>query len=610
MRFLLLVTLFCMSLFSAELTSAQLQLIQSSGYSQEDINKALGSTTKQEVIEKKEQVIQNSIVKEDVKQDVLAELKRYASQFFQNKNSIDPYSIPTPQNYMLNYADKLSITIFGGQNQKFNLAISKDGNITIPQVGELKLIGMSFEEAKKLITDETKKAYPNSTNILVDISEFTSIQVTISGLVNAPGLYNLSSFSTIKDALINSGGILNSGSYRNISLKREGKIIKSFDLYNLVRYGNNNSDMVLKSGDIIVVNPIKTEIILKGQVNNPAIYELNNGESFRNLFDFASGLEAKANRNAIKLKRYINNTIKVYTLSLDELYKMTPQNGDDIEVFALSAQNANLVKISGNILIPGEKELPRDAKLSTLLNSELKNFGQNGFFKADTNYDYALIKNLDTSKSFNLKKVLDSTSDVTLKSGDEIIIYNKKDLQDVPYIYANGDIVKEDKRKYDYYDGLKAKDLFSIVNFKTEKQEGDIRVALNPDKTKIQVNRVENNQKITHIIDIKTNGNFPIKAYDDIVFFDFAKTNSIAKAIIKGEIFIPGTYNITEKTTINDLITIAGGFTKKTLMSRCEVARYEVKGDQRIRTILSLDLKKAMDLNLQVFEDDEWSILP
>ena len=608
MRFLLLVTLFCMSLFSAELTSAQLQLIQSSGYSQEDINKALGSTTKQEVIEKKEQVIQNSIVKEDVKQDVLAELKRYASQFFQNKNSIDPYSIPTPQNYMLNYADKLSITIFGGQNQKFNLAISKDGNITIPQVGELKLIGMSFEEAKKLITDETKKAYPNSTNILVDISEFTSIQVTISGLVNAPGLYNLSSFSTIKDALINSGGILNSGSYRNISLKREGKIIKSFDLYNLVRYGNNNSDMVLKSGDIIVVNPIKTEIILKGQVNNPAIYELNNGESFRNLFDFASGLEAKANRNAIKLKRYINNTIKVYTLSLDELYKMTPQNGDDIEVFALSAQNANLVKISGNILIPGEKELPRDAKLSTLLNSELKNFGQNGFFKADTNYDYALIKNLDTSKSFNLKKVLDSTSDVTLKSGDEIIIYNKKDLQDVPYIYANGDIVKEDKRKYDYYDGLKAKDLFSIVNFKTEKQEGDIRVALNPDKTKIQVNRVENNQKITHIIDIKTNGNFPIKAYDDIVFFDFAKTNSIAKAIIKGEIFIPGTYNITEKTTINDLITIAGGFTKKTLMSRCEVARYEVKGDQRIRTILSLDLKKAMDLNLQVFEDDEWSI--
>jgi protein involved in polysaccharide export with SLBB domain len=366
--------------------------------------------------------------------------------------------------------------------------------------------------------------------------------------------------------------------------------------------------MVLKSGDIIIVNPIKTEITLKGLVNNPAIYELNSNESFKSLFDFASGLDAKANKNAIKLKRYMNNTIKVYTLSLDELFKMTPQNGDDIEVFALSAQNANLVKISGNVLIPGEREVPKDTKLSTLLNTELQNFGQNGFFKADTNYDYALIKNLDSSRSFNLKNILAKQDDITLKSGDEILIYNKSDLQDIPYIYANGDIVKEDKRKYNFYDGLKAKDLFNIVNFKTEKIVNDTRIALNPDKTKVQVNRLENNKKITYLVDIKTNGNFEIKPYDDISFFDFSNTNSIAKAAIKGEIFIPGTYNITENTTINNLIDIAGGFTKKTLMSKCEVARYEVKGNQRVRTILSLDLKKAMDLNLQVFEDDEWTI--
>jgi polysaccharide biosynthesis/export protein len=43
-------------------------------------------------------------------------------------------------------------------------------------------------------------------------------------------------------------------------------------------------------------------------------------------------------------------------------------------------------------------------------------------------------------------------------------------------------------------------------------------------------------------------------------------------------------------------------------MSRCEVARYETKNDQRVRTILSLDLKKAMELNLEVLEDDEWTI--
>ena len=636
MRFTLLVLLFCINLISAELSSSQLQLIQNAGYTQEDVNKFLSTTTKEDVEEKKKQIINNSIdlkpndiksngiksneIKSNdfkvndkldnqvLKKDEPKPLTRYASLFFQNKNNIDPYSVPTPENYMLNYGDKLSVTIFGGQNQKFALQINKEGKITIPQVGELKIIGLSFIEAKKLIMDETKKAYPNSTDILVDISEFTSIQVTISGLVNAPGLYNLSSFSTVKDALMNSGGILDSGSYRNISLKRDGNIIKTFDLYSLVRYGNNSSDMVLKSGDIIVVNPIKTEVTLKGLVKNPAIYELNNNESFKSLIDFASGLDAKANKNAINLKRYVNNSIKVHTLTLEDLYKMTPQNGDEIEVFELSAQNANLVKISGNVLIPGEKELPKDGKLSTLLNNELKIFGKNGFFKIDTNYDYALVKNLDESKSFNLKKVLDSENDITLKSGDEIIIYNKSELQNLPYVYANGEVVNDTKRKYDYYDGMKAKDLFSLVNFNTEKIIDNKRISLSPDKSKIQINRVEKNQKITHLIDMKTNGDFAIKPYDEITFFDFSKTNEIQKATIKGEIFIPGTYNISDNTTINDLVKIAGGITKKTLMNRCEVARYETKDNQRVRTILTLDLKKAMDLNLQVFEDDEWTI--
>ena len=72
MRFLLLVTLFCLSLFSAEFTSTQLQMIQNAGYTQEDINKALAATSKDQVdlnkaqIEdpKKTQIVENTIVAE------------------------------------------------------------------------------------------------------------------------------------------------------------------------------------------------------------------------------------------------------------------------------------------------------------------------------------------------------------------------------------------------------------------------------------------------------------------------------------------------------------------------------------------------------------------
>ena len=132
---------------------------------------------------------------------------------------------------------------------------------------------------------------------------------------------------------------------------------------------------------------------------------------------------------------------------------------------------------------------------------------------------------------------------------DEIKIFAKDELQQKPYIFASGMIVSDEKRKYDYIEGLKAKDLFSIVNFKSEIIKDERRVSLYPDKTKVQVNRVENNQKITYLVDIATEGNFAIKKYDEIVFFDFDSTNDISKATIKGKIFIPGTYNITQITT-------------------------------------------------------------
>ncbi|GGD34928.1 hypothetical protein GCM10012288_06120 [Malaciobacter pacificus] len=606
MRYLLVVCLLFINLFAIQLSPEQIMMAKQAGISQSQIDSAI--VQKEQASEQsvaKEQVVQNDLVSTTTK----VQLQRFGSQFFNNKNKINPYSMPTPSNYILNYEDKLNIVIYGATNENFKLSINNNGNVTIPLVGELKLIGKTFEEAKTLIEEEVKKAYPNSTNILVDISEFTSIQVTISGLVNAPGLYNLTSFSTIKDAILNSGGILPSGSYRNISLKRDGKVIKNFDLYELIRYGKNSSDMTLKNGDIIVVNPVSKQVSIKGFINNPAIYELRSYESYKNLINFTTGFKAKANTKAIKLKRYENNSIKVLSLNKEELYKLKPKNGDEIVVSQLSAQNANLVTIVGNVFLEGEVQLPKDKKITTLFKDLLDTHGQNGFFKKDTRYEFSMVEDIKGKvKSFSLKDVLDSKLDFSLSAGDTIKVFKKDEFQQKPYIFASGMIVSDEKRKYDFIDGLKAKDLFSIVNFKTETIIDDKRKAIYPDKSKIQINRVENNQKVTHLVDISTNGNFAIKKYDEIVFFDFESTNDISKATIKGEIFIPGTYNITKNTTIKDLVNLAGGFTKKSLLSRAELARYETKGDERIRTIIPIDLNKAFDLNLQIFPDDEWTI--
>lgn len=620
MRVIYSLLLLCSIMFAATFTPAQLELAKAAGYTEADIKKELSKKEGVKDDVQKEQIIENDIVldnkeqnlKEDEKSNELTEkkLEKFASLFFNNKNKVNPYSIPTPSNYNLNYGDKISLKIYGASNEDFILDVNKDGNINIPQVKELKVIGLNFSEAKKLIKEETKKAYPNSTNILVDISEFSSIQITISGLVNAPGLYNLSSFSTIKDALISSGGILENGSYRNILLKRAGKIYKSFDLYSLVRYGDASSDTILKNGDIILVKPINKEIKLSGDVNYNGIFELKNNESFRNLFDFAAGFKAKANQNAISLKRYENDTIKVYTLNKNELYKFKPKNGDEIHVYSTSILGANLVKIIGNVVAPSEKELPEDNKLSTLFENELVQFGKNGYFKKDTNYNFAVIKNDNKIKSFNLQNVLDKKEDYTIKAGDEITIFKNSDLKEKPYIYANGEVVDDTKRKYEFYEGMSVSDLFGLVKFNSEVFEDKIRKPIRVDKTKVQITRLHNNQKSTFLVDLNENKNFKLKKYDEVRFFDFSAVNDKMTATIKGEVFIPGTYDINENTTINDIVNISGGLTKKALRARFEVVRYYTEDYQRKRKVLALDMDKALNLKIKVFADDEITIFP
>ena len=526
-------------------------------------------------------------------------MKRYASRFFNNKNKINPYSIPTPENYKINYADKISVTIYGAVNENFNLNVDNNGKITIPKIGEKKVIGLSFYETKKMILEEMKVAYPNSTNILVDMSKYSSIQVTVSGLVKNPGIINLSTFSTIKDALISSGGILANGSYRNIVLKRAGKIVKRFDLYSLVRYGDSSSDTFLQNGDVVFVNSLSKKVSLSGDINQPSIYELRKGENFRKLISFASGFKASANKNAIKLKRYEDNTQKVYTISLDDLYKMTPKDGDKVHVYSKSTISAKYVTLKGNIVSPGEKEIPQDLKLSTLLKNELKQFGKNAYFLKGTFYDFATITNDGKIKTFNLQNILDGKEEIKLKIWDEIEIFKNPYKE---FIKVTGDVINE-KTTYQYFKGLKLFDLFGLVEFKNS---ADIQV----DTSMVHVSRIINKEINTFIVKEEEFKTFEIKPYDKIKFFNFSSLNDSYKATIKGEVFLPGSYHITKNTTINDIVNLAGGLTKKAMMNRFEVARYYVENDERKRKVLALDMNKALKLKIKVFPDDEITIFP
>ena len=691
MRILSILLLTFSLLFSVDITPTQLELAKAAGYSEADIKKGLESQDPQPNAtntKKEQQVVINNITNKNE----APKKERYGSQFFKNLNTINPYSIPTPNNYYMNYGDQLSLKVYGSQNKNFSLTLDNNGNVQIPNIEDISIVGKKFENVKNILLKEVEKAYPNSTNIDISITKYSPIQVVITGLVETPGIYNLPSFSTIKDALMISGGILSDGSYRNISLKRNGKVIKAFDLYQLILYGDLSSDVILKNGDVIFVNPIEKNITISGDVKKATTYELKRGETFKQLFKFTRGFKINANTKAIKLKRYENNGFNVYNLTLNELYKITPKDEDSLFVYSKEFIDPNFVTLNGHIAGAGEKRIPKDKMLSSLLKNEIKKYGKENYFKRFTNFDYVSISNIQENRTYNLQKVLDGKTKVRLKKGDKITIYSEylvkpNTITIKGYITGTGDktipndkklstLLKSEIDKYtqeeyflentnftyatienkeeeefknfnlqDVLDGkaeiiLKKEDIVtiykdnSLINDFSISVRGSIvedkdlnfngyitipdlfkmiNIQGNPeylDKSKIKVSRIENLKNVDIPVYKDEFASFQIKEFDTITFFDIKHKIEENKATIKGEVYFPGQYKVSKDTRLKDIVNFAGGFTKKVLYEKFEIVRYNVKYSQRERVIMTLDLKRAMEQNPIIKEDDEITIFP
>lgn len=561
-----------------------------------------------------------------------AELQKFGNSFFSNSNGVNPYAIPTSESYVLTNGDKISAHIYGQQTTNFDLLIDRNGNTEIPNVGLIKIGGLKYSEAKKLLEVQLQKAYPQSTFVL-DIAYYNTIQVLLTGGVKSPGLYNLPSFATVKDLLMVANGISQSGSYREIVVQRDGKTIESFDVYKLILSGQHDTPKLLQNGDVVTVSKTQKQIKLSGEILTPAIFELKNDETFKTLFSYASGFTYNANKNIIRLTRYLNNEkIKTYTVNYDQLLKMKPENGDMIEVFSLATSLAKNVILKGNIIQEGAREIPENGKLSTLLNKEIQIYGKNNFFLENTAFDAGMIKRKQISGNyeiltFNAEHVLTSKQDITLKDNDEIYIPNKLQLSENPYIHVDG-IVVENPGRYQYFDNMDLESLFKNIQFKTEVPLDDANIITSTDANStlsslqqpktyqkmkairvnpnyIKVTRVNNNLPETIAVSLKEQPHFKLKAFDRLEFFDVYTTTSRMTASITGEVYNPGSFDIHPHGTIEDMINLSGGLTKKAYLKDIELARFEVVNEQRVRKVISLNLNNPQDRQTIIHDEDQ-----
>ncbi len=533
-------------------------------------------------------------------------LTRYGISFFKNRNNIDISSLPVPEYYILSPNDTVNIWIYGTRNDNLNLTIDNNGNINIPKYGPLHIAGLTFKEAKRYIKQKLKKVYEN-TEITVNITNYSTIQVNLVGDVMAPGVYNINSLSTIKNLLITAHGIKPTGSLRDVILKRDGKVIATVDFYKLLQNGDEGFNVLLRQNDTVFIPKANKIVSIYGDVNNPAKFELKKGERLDTLIRYAGGIKASASKYGFLIKRYQKHkTTKTIEVDLSNAKNFKLLDGDEVYVYKIGKAFKNSVYIYGNVVRPGEKELGKDRSLRDLLDKEIAKFTLKGVFLDDTMFNYALLKRKDADLnrqliSFNLSDVLKGKRDIKLQNDDEIYIFNKYNSNITPYVTIIGSPVIH-PGKFRYFKNMKIKDLLTLAGTNPN---------FNPlGKVRVTTYHTKDYMPKTTIFVYNKNKEYKLYPFDEIEVFNYYKQHHTKTFHISGEVNLPGKYSLNKNMTLKEAIEIAGGFTPRAYKKYFEVIRYYISNDKREKRLINVSYNNINSFKLKDYDEISVHIIP
>jgi len=261
---------------------------------------------------------------------------------------------PVPSDYVIGPDDELRVRVWGQVNFQANLRVDRSGEIYLPQVGPVHVAGIPFSALDGQLRSAIGRVYRNF-DLTADIGQIRAIQVYVSGLARHPGLYTVSSLSTMVDAIFASGGPSIQGSMRDIELRRGSQVVAEFDLYDLLARGDKSKDAKLLPGDVIFIGPIGAEVAITGSVRNQAIYELSKDESLDGLIADAGGVSAVASKARISIERIEDHHDRY---AMEVAYdaaglKTALADGDLVHVFSIVPLYQKTVTLRGNTANPG-----------------------------------------------------------------------------------------------------------------------------------------------------------------------------------------------------------------------------------------------------------------
>lgn len=284
-----------------------------------------------------------------------------------------PPTTTVPADYPINVGDQLIVGLTGAvQADNLKLVVDQDGRIFLPRVGAITVAGVRYGAVQQVIAAQVARQYRDF-RVSVSMGQLHGITIYVTGFAAAPGSYSVSSLSTLVNAVLAAGGPSAGGSFRSIKLRRSGRLVSDFDLYDLLLNGDKSGDALLQNGDVVYIAPAGPQIAVIGSVNNEAIFEARPNETLADLLRYAGGPNSVADNSRLLLLDSLNLQTGWRQLQPSELSGKVAQRAQvlrvlsDIGVARPIGTQSVLVTLSGEVNRPGRYYVPAGTPLATVV---------------------------------------------------------------------------------------------------------------------------------------------------------------------------------------------------------------------------------------------------
>ena len=548
-------------------------------------------------------------------------LERFGMDVFSNAPSTftPTMDIAIPNHYVLGVGDQLSIQVYGKENAEYVLSITREGNILIPDVGPIKIVGLSFSEMKKFLTEKIQQRIIG-VNVVVSLAELRSMRIFVLGDAYKPGPYTLSSLSSVTHAIFAAGGVSDIGSLRNIEVKRAGKIVQTVDLYDLLIKGDSSSDILLQSGDVVFIPTQSKSVSILGEVRRPAIYELKKGDNFNQVIAMAGGLLPSAYPQSTMIERYNNQNLRsIINVDLTDsaARKQELKSGDYVRVLKSSGMYEQSITVIGAVTRPGKYQWQQGIKIADLLPS----LDSHILPSADLSYGL-IVRQKDDARNievlqFNLARALNfsienSVDNLMLLPSDKILIFSnvtksvdeKISLDELAFTKEQLFAKERQQAKTSYDEKSFWKKYGGSSSQRSSATAEDEEAERLANQSLVEVTNT-----VDRTVDIREMALFSRPRLLAPVLRKLRQQGASGEPIqlveVDGQVKFPGIYPLAQNAKISDLLAAAGGVKESAYLTRAEVTRNTLtaEGATKISLDVNLDLAlkedKSFDIALQ-----------